>query len=239
MSLREFNFKSNNTQKGAHSLTDRPERIQTCTYTHVGISCKRGVICEFGNEHLTSVLWGLYAHTCWVLNKTVPVVINIIFSFKDSEVILEAFIYLFVENLLTSWQQSTEEMLWQMKGFVLVALKAGRGWFSKSSLLLLLFTTSPGYSRIVGGMQTTGLVSWYVLDKLTEALFLHHLNNSQHCILATDCSCLLHKESFCSEIILAWFSWHLADGQNGSRRNKSHGGYTDFICCRRIWPSSK
>lgn len=120
MSLREFNFKSNNTQKGAHSLTDRPERIQTCTYTHVGISCKRGVICELGNEHLTSVLWGLYAHTCWVLNKTVPVVINIIFSFKDSEVILEAFIY-----LLTSWQQSTKEMLWQMKGFVLVALKAG------------------------------------------------------------------------------------------------------------------
>lgn len=37
-----------------------------------------------------------------MLNKTVPVVINIIFSFKDSEVILEAFIYQFVENLLTS-----------------------------------------------------------------------------------------------------------------------------------------
>lgn len=123
MSLREFNFKSNNTQKGAHSLSDRPERIQTCTYTHVGISCKRGVICELGKEHLTSVLWGLYGHTCWVLNKTVPVVINIIFSFKDSEVILEAFIYLFVENLLTSWQQSTEEMLWQMKGFVIFKIQ--------------------------------------------------------------------------------------------------------------------
>lgn len=150
MSLREFNFKSNNTQKGAHSLTDRPERIQTCTYTHVGISCKRGVICEFGNEHLTSVLWGLYAHTCWVLNKTVPVVINIIFSFKDSEVILEAFIYLFVENLLTSWQQSTEEMLWQMKGFVLVALKAGRGMLFKIQLAFAAFYNITGLLKNCG-----------------------------------------------------------------------------------------